>query len=57
MVLEYRRGKKLNLRFNPASNEITYNEFRKDEDEQFPVFTGKVMTLKLNEDGFNKSQQ
>jgi hypothetical protein len=54
LVLEYRRGKKLNLHFNPAANEITFNEFIKDVNEQFPTFTGKVATLKLNGTGFYK---
>ena len=57
LVLEYRRGKKLNLHFNATSNEITFNEFSKDENEQFPMFTGNVVTLKLNENGFVKTQQ
>jgi hypothetical protein len=56
LVLEYRRGKKLNLHFNSASNEISYNEFSKDNDQQFPQFTGKVIILKLNEAGFYKKQ-
>jgi hypothetical protein len=56
LVLEYKRGVKLNLRFNATSNEITYNEFSKDEDQKFPQFTGKLITLKLNETGFYKKQ-
>jgi len=56
LVLEYRRDGKLNLRFNPNSNEITYNEFRKDENEQFPHFTGKMITLRLNKAGIYKKQ-
>jgi len=53
LVLEYRRDGKLNLRFNPVLNEITYNEFIQDENEQFPTFTGNVVTLKLKDDGFD----
>jgi hypothetical protein len=56
LVLEYRRGKKLNLHFNVTSNEITFNEFSHNENERFPTFTGKVVTLKLNKIGFFKEQ-
>lgn len=47
LVIEYSRSDKLNLTFNPTTQEITYNEFIKTEESERYTTTGKTITLKL----------
>lgn len=47
LIIEYQRNDKANLVFNEKTNEISYSEFKFDDDIGFYRPTGKVITLKL----------
>jgi hypothetical protein len=51
-VVEYPRGSKLNLIFNPETNEISYNEFKQGNDSGFYKSTGQIITLRLTDGVF-----
>jgi len=47
LIIEYPRSDKANLIFNEKTNEISYSEFKLDDNIGFYRPTGKVITLKL----------
>ena len=47
LIIEYPRSEKANLTFNVKTNEISYSEFKLDDDIGFYRPTGQVITLNL----------
>jgi len=47
LIIEFTRSDKANLVFNEKTNEISYSEFKLDDDIGFYRPTGKIITLKL----------
>ncbi len=56
IVIEYRKRDKLNLTFNAATNEISYNEYEQGEEATFHERTGRVITLKLKNGKFYQTK-
>jgi hypothetical protein len=54
LVIEAPRSIKIGLVFNSTNNEITYNEFKMNEDSGFNELTGKLVVLKLKNGKFGK---
>lgn len=52
LIIEYPRSEKLNLIFNQKTNEISYSEFKFDNEVGFYKSTGQVIRLKLKNGRF-----
>lgn len=53
-VIEYPRSEQTNLIFDPHTNEISYAEFKPDNEGGFAKLTGKRITLKLQNGVFTE---
>jgi hypothetical protein len=54
LVIEYPRSAKANLTFNSPTNEISYKEFKLNNEIEFYEPTGEVITLRLTKGIFTK---